>query len=43
MNVDDLQCFPSASICIHCWHALDSCWEGWDWEDREWADQDWED
>jgi transcription elongation factor GreB len=27
MNVDGLQCFPSAFVLIHCGHPLDSRWE----------------
>jgi len=30
MNVDDLQCFPSAFIRIHCGHPLDSRWEDYE-------------
>jgi hypothetical protein len=30
MNADDLQCFPSAFICFHYVHPLDSRWKDYD-------------
>jgi transcription elongation factor GreB len=35
VNVDDLQCFPSAFVGIHWGHALDSRWKDQDWKDQE--------